>query len=210
MSLKFLDSGTDAFVGSTCIAYGAVTLPLVAADYLGELFWKQLLDGDTVGYALMRAKLTLAQEMTRLQGFLDGEDQKTLLSFVLFGDPLAIYDGLQATPKPLFRAKAHPAVKTISDSELIPSGDEAQMPKAVAKTVKKVVEEYLPGLHNAQMKVNTAGVKTFSDGSKSPENGRYYVTLEKSIDTQEQTIHHHYARMTFDKKGKLVKLTTSR
>ena len=79
MSLKFLDSGTDAFVGSTCIAYGAVTQPLVAADYLGELFWKQLLDGDTVGYALMRAKLTLAQEMTRLQGFLDGEDQKTLL-----------------------------------------------------------------------------------------------------------------------------------
>jgi hypothetical protein len=60
------------------------------------------------------------------------------------------------------------------------------------------------------MKVNTAGVKTFSDGSKSPENGRYYVTLEKSIHTQEQKIHRHYARMTFDKKGKLVKLTTSR
>ena len=210
MSLKFLDSGTDAFVGSTCIAYGAVAQPLVAADYLGELFWKQLLDGDTVGYALMRAKLTLAQEMTKVQGFLDGEDQKTLLSFVLFGDPLAIYDGLQATPKPLFRAKTRPAVKTISDSELTPSGEDGQMPKAVAKTVKKVVEEYLPGLHNAQMKVNTAGVKTFSDGSKSPENGRYYVTLEKSIHTQEQKIHHHYARMTFDKKGKLVKLTTSR
>ena len=186
MSLKFLDSGTDAFIGSTCIAYGAVTMPLVAADYLGELFWKQLLDGDTAGYALMRAKLTLAQEMTRLQGFLDGEDQKTLLSFVLYGDPLAIYDGLQATPKPLFRAKERPAVKTISDSELDASPNDTQMPKAVAKTVKQVVEKYLPGLHNAQMKVNTAGVKTFSDGSKSPENGRYYVTLEKSIDTQEQ------------------------
>lgn len=210
MSLKFLDSGTDAFIGSTCIAYGAVTLPLVAADYLGQLFWKQLLDGDTAGYALMRAKLTLAQEMTKLQGFLDGEDQKTLLSFVLYGDPLAIYDGLQKTPKPLFRSKTHPAVKTISDSELIPSTEDIQMPKAVAKNVKQTVEKYLPGLHNAQMKVNTTGVKTFSDGSKSPENGRYYVTLEKSFDTPEEKTHHHFARMTFNKKGKLIKLTTSR
>ena len=40
MSLKFLDSGTDAFVGSTCIAYGSVTMPLIAADYLADLYWK--------------------------------------------------------------------------------------------------------------------------------------------------------------------------
>lgn len=210
MSLKFLDSGTSAFIGSTCIAYGSVTLPLIAADYLAELFWKQVLQGDAVGYALMRAKLTLAQVMTRLQGFLDGEDQKTILSFVLYGDPLAVHDGLKAMPKPLFRAKAHPALKTISDSDLEPAFDSSQMPKNVTNTVKQVVEKYLPGLYNAQMKMNASGPISQNKKSKSPSEGRYYVTLEKSVDENQHTTHHHYARMTFDMKGKLVKLSTSR
>ncbi len=209
MSLKFLDCGTNNFVGSTCIAYGSVTMPLIAADYLAEMFWKQVLDGDTVGYALMRAKLTFAQEMTRKQGFLDGEDQKTLLSFVLFGDPLAVYDGPKTTPKSV-RAKSHPAVKTLSDSDLKPAMDLDQMPKQVSTSVKEVIEKYLPGLHNAQMKVNTGGTGFYEGKNKSINDDRYFVTLEKSIQENHQTIHHRYARMTFDKKGKLVKFSTSR
>lgn len=209
MSLKFLDCGTDTFVGSTCIAYGAVTLPLIAADYLAELFWKRVLEGDAVGYALMRAKLTFAQKMTRKQGFLDGEDQKTLLSFILFGDPLAQYDGIQSTPK-LIRPKQHPALKTVSDSDLQPAAKAAPMPDRVSAGVKEIIEKYLPGLQNAQMKINTAEAGFYPDASKSPHDDRYYVTLKKSINVDQQTSHHHYARMTFDKKGKLVKLSTSR
>ena len=210
MSLKFMDSGTKAFVGSTCIAYGSVTTPLIAADYLAQLYWKQVLEGDAAGYALMRAKLTLAQEMTRIQGFLDGEDQKTLLSFILYGDPLATYDGQKTMPKPLFRAKTHPAVKTISDGDLQPAEANAPIPHRVSQSVKKTVEKYLPGLHNAEMKVSHPTGKPFPDGSKAPDDGRYYITLEKSVDVNQHTTHHHYARMTFDSKGKLVKLTTSR
>jgi hypothetical protein len=209
MSLKFLDCGTDTFVGSTCIAYGAVTMPLIAADYLAELFWKRVLEGDAVGYALMRAKLTFAQEMTRKQGFLDGEDQKTLLSFILFGDPLAQYDGIQSTPK-LIRPKSHPALKTVSDSDLQPTSETTPMPNRVSAGVKEVIEKYLPGLQNAQMKINKAGAGYYPGESKSPHDDRYYVTLEKSIDEDHRTTHHHYARMTFDKKGKLVKFSTSR
>ncbi len=209
MSLKFLDCGTDTFVGSTCIAYGSVTMPLIAADYLADLFWKQVVEGDAVGYALMRAKLTFAQEMTRKQGFLDGEDQKTLLSFILFGDPLAQYDGIQSTPK-LIRAKNHPALKTLSDSDLKPTSATAPMPNRVSAGVKQVIEQYLPGLQNAQMKVKTAGPGYYPGESKSPRDDHYYVTLEKSIDEDHRTTHHHYARMTFDKKGKLVKFSTSR
>ena len=210
ISLKFLGTGTGTFVGSTCIAYGSVTPPLIAADYLAELYWKQVLQGDPVGYALMRAKLTLAQEMTRLQGFLDGEDQKTLLSFVLYGDPLAIYDGTQSSPKPLFRAKKHPLLKTLSDSDLQPALESHQIPDKMTASFKQAVEKYLPGLHNARMKVSPSMAAQANGKSKTSEGDRYYVTLEKSVDENHHTTHKHYARMTFDKKGKLVKLSTSR
>ncbi len=210
MALKFLDTGTISFIGSTCIAYGSVTLPLISADYLADKFWEQIMEGQPAGYALMRAKLDLAEEMTLTQGFLDGEDQKTLLSFVLYGDPLAVYDGHQAMPKPLARLKSHPTLKTISDAEMEPSDGETQMPKNLDKEVRNIVEKYLPGLHHSQMNIN----KSISEyepksGSKS-KSARYMVTLQKSIDQDQSTTHYHYARMTFNRKGKLIKFTTSR
>lgn len=210
LSLKFLDSGTQAFIGSTCIAYGAITQPLIAADYLAQLFWKQVLEGDSFGYALMRAKLTLAQEMARVQGFLDGEDQKTLLSFVLFGDPLGLYQGRKNGQKPLIRAKSHPNIKTLSDSDLEPAVDGVPIPQAVNKTLTQVVEKYLPGLHNAQIKVNTSTGSSENGKRKAIRDDRYYVTLSKTITENQDTTHRHFARLTFDKKGKLVKLSTSR
>ena len=216
ISLKFLDSGTTSFIGSTCIAYGSVTLPLIAADYLANQFYEKVLQGQAAGYALMQAKLSLAEEMTKLQGFLDGEDQKTILSFVLFGDPLAVHDGLQAIPKPISRAKAHPSVRTLSDSDMESSIDNKDVPADVNKQVKKMVEKYLPGLHNAQMHINKSvgqSDESINDSAKSRKsaNGeRYVVTLQKSFNVNEQVQHHHFARMTFNKKGKLVKFTTSR
>ena len=209
MSLKFLDTGTNAFVGSTCIAYGSITMPLIAADYLAQLYWKQILEGDAAGYALMRAKLTFAQEMTRKQGFLDGEDQKTLLSFVLYGDPLAAYEGDSKSTK-LVRVKSQPTVKAISDSDLIPTSPNGEMPKKVTAGVKEVIEKYLPGLENAQMKVVKSKIGSNGGNNKSTKDDRYFVTLEKSIQENPETTHHHFARMTFDKRGKLVKFSTSR
>ena len=210
LSLKFLDSGTTSFVGSTCIAYGSVTMPLISADYLANSFWEQVLIGQTAGYALMKAKLNLAEEMTREQGFLDGEDQKTILSFVLFGDPLAVYQDFTNTPKPLIRIKSYPAVRTISDSEMESSSENIKMPKSVNKQVKKTVEKYLPGLDNAQIHVNKSGKDMQGKGTNSSGSERYMVTLQKSFGQNNHTMHHHFARMTFDKKGKLIKFTTSR
>jgi hypothetical protein len=88
ISLTFLRAGSSSFVGSTCIAYGAIAMPLTAADLLGHTFWQLLMDGHPAGEALRRAKVYLSTEMDRRQGYLDGEDQKTLISFVLYGDPL--------------------------------------------------------------------------------------------------------------------------
>ncbi len=211
ISLKFLDTGTKSFIGSTCIAYGSVTPPLIAADYLANSFWQQVLEGQAAGYALMQAKLNLVEEMTQKQGFLDGEDQKTILSFILFGDPLAVHDGIKAMPKPLIRGKSHPEVRTISDSDLEPDYDTNDMPKDVSKEVKKIVKSYLPGLQNAQMKMSKSYgsfKKQIKGTASNPQ--RYFVTLQKSIDLDQNIAHHHYARMTFNEKGKLVKFTTSR
>ena len=210
LSLKCLDSGTRTFIGSTCIAYGSVTLPLIAADYLAEAFWEKVKRGEPAGYALMQAKLKLAEEMTRIQGFLDGEDQKTILSFVLYGDPLAVHDGIKTMPKPMFRMKTHPAVRTVSDSDFEPSLDSQEMPKNVDKQVQKLTEKYLPGLQNAQMRVNKSKPTSPKRPTDSDSVGRYVVTLQKSFEENQTTTHHHFARMTFDIKGKLVKFTTSR
>jgi hypothetical protein len=60
------------------------------------------------------------------------------------------------------------------------------------------------------MKVVTSSVGRFEGNSKSARDDRYFVTLEKSYQENQDTTHHHFARMTFDKRGKLVKFSTSR
>lgn len=80
------------------------------------------------------------------------------------------------------------------------SSDSNRIPKNVNKQVKKTVEKYLPGLHNAQMHVNKSEHLNKGKGSKSPGSERYMVTLQKSLENGEQTTHHHFARMTFNKK----------
>ncbi|UCE00972.1 MAG: hypothetical protein JSV42_09760, partial [Chloroflexota bacterium] len=62
LALKFLDSGTQTVVGSTCTSYGSITTPLIAADLLGQAFWKFLREGIPAGEALRRAKIYLAKE----------------------------------------------------------------------------------------------------------------------------------------------------
>ncbi|MEJ2758568.1 MAG: hypothetical protein P8046_08825, partial [Anaerolineales bacterium] len=61
--LKFLDSGSQAVIGSTCTSYGSLTTPLIAADLLGKAFWNFLQQGYPAGESLRRAKIHLAREM---------------------------------------------------------------------------------------------------------------------------------------------------
>jgi hypothetical protein len=88
LSLRFLSEGAAGFVGSASACYGTNLLPLAGADLLGSLFWEQLRSGAAVGLALQSAKRSFAALALEGQGFLDGDDQKTLLQFVLLGDPL--------------------------------------------------------------------------------------------------------------------------
>ncbi|MEL7645676.1 MAG: hypothetical protein AAGU04_05360 [Anaerolineaceae bacterium] len=219
MAIKLLATGCRAFVGSTCTAYGSVNKPLVGADLLAHSFWTHVQNSVPVGYALMRAKLTLASRMTQAQGYLDGEDQKTILSFVLYGDPLANKESMRNIPKPLLRPSKTLVIKTISDSheEMVVSPEE--MPDEILDNVKKVISAYLPGLDNATVAINpqltnfsldTAGVKERKSRKHYLEGSeRYVVTLRKSVEIK-QISHAQYARMTFDQKGEMVKLSLSK
>ncbi len=89
LALRFLAEGALGVVGSTMISYGVSIPPLADADLLGYFFWQHVLAGESLGDALLQAKVDLTREMYARQGYLDGDDMKTLLEFVLYGDPLA-------------------------------------------------------------------------------------------------------------------------
>jgi hypothetical protein len=88
ISLRFLDEESVlGFCGSTTIAYGPAKPPSSEADLLVKYFFEYLVQGMTLGESFKNAKLDFARKALRRQGFLDDDDKKTLLQFVLYGDP---------------------------------------------------------------------------------------------------------------------------
>jgi hypothetical protein len=233
LSLKFLNSGSRVVIGSTCTAYGSITTPLIGADLLGHSFWRYLREGLVAGEALRRAKIHTAREMLRRQGYLDGEDQKTLISFVLYGDPLAQIADFGIQPKGIYRPLQHPTeLKTICDRSLegVDCGELHAMPDIPAETlvtVKRVVEKYLPGMADAQFTISESYVGCQGKGHQCPTSQLgskslppqalelRVVTLSKHVEKKDfkspkRLVHSHYARLTLDKKGKVIKMAVSR
>jgi tetratricopeptide (TPR) repeat protein len=223
LSLKFLNSGSRAVIGSTKISYGSIRPPLIAADLLGQLFWQFLNKRLPVGEALRRAKMKLATEMHRRQGYLDGEDQKTLISFVLYGDPL--YQPAPSTPKPgqksVIRRISRPAtVKTACalGSEVI---TEDELSPATMKRIEHIVAQYLPGMQEAICTIHPQHVQCRGGDHACPSqhfdqktvkqtaSGAMVITLSKHI-ADGQRRHPHFARLTLDSEGKVMKLAVSR
>ena len=155
---------------------------------------------------------------------MDGEDQKTLISFLHFGDPLAspsTAERIQAKA-PVADSRHKPAeVKTVCDRSNLTT----DIPSATLMHVKHVVKRYLPGMEGAEMVLSTEKKVCSGDGhdcatahfgSKVHEETlgqRHVVTLSKKFETPQnngKTTHRHYARVTFDKAGKMVKLAVSR
>lgn len=86
--LKFLNEDSICgFCGSTTIAYGPAVPPSSEADLLVKYFFEYTKQGLTIGESFKNAKLDFARKALRRHGFLDDDDQKTLLQFVLYGDP---------------------------------------------------------------------------------------------------------------------------
>jgi hypothetical protein len=232
IALMFLDAGCLAIVGSTCVTYGSVDTPLSAADLLAHSFWRYIRDGMTAGEALRQAKIYLAGEMNRRQDFLDGEDQKTLISFILYGDPLAQPVMSGRLPKSSrYRVKPLGEVRTVCDRTDCPVLSQP-IPDEVMASVKKVVARYLPGMADASLtyaqesatckashdcpscQLHTEDVpdlenRVIGKNQLPVAKRRRLVTLSKQV-ARAEGVHTHYARLTLNEKGELVKLVVSR
>ncbi len=225
ISLKFLVSGTQAVVGSTCISYGSLATPL-AADLLGIVFWNLLQEGFTVGESFRRSKIHLTREMNQRQGFLDAEDQKTLISFVLFGDPLAQPFKTRVSPK-VTPHLSDDAVFVPTVCERSCEGiDETEVSLETIAHLKSVVAQYLPGMDDAEVRLSHqhqrcskgngncgCGKKCqFSRIPSKTQSGvkpqRHVVTLSKNFEKNAK-VHTQYARLTLDEGGKIVKMVVS-
>lgn len=222
IALKFLASGCQAVIGSTVVSYGSVNPPLNAADLLGKAFWENFKEGMTVGEALRRAKITLTSEMHERQGYLDGEDQKTLISFVLYGDPLyqEKFDGKLKHQKIYKRADTLPEMKTVCDRVETPGTSDPISREMVGK-IKAIVEQYLPGMRDAHISLSHEHTECCCDGHVCPTSQlgikykinndpkRQVVTLSKQT-VRSKYVHKTFAKVTLDNEGNMVKLAVSR
>ena len=177
LALKFLDCGSQVVVGSTVTAYGSVAGPLIAADLLGEGFWRYIKEGYSSGEALLKSKIVLAHKMHKRQGYLDGEDQKTLISFIHYGDPLVnLHTKRLSHQKSVLRSQDSPKqVKTVCDrcdlSEIIPTD--------VLKQVRQVVKTYLPGMADAHLTLGEERGSCLGEGHTCPTSQLGSKTMPK-------------------------------
>lgn len=223
LSLKFLDSGSHVVVGSTKISYGSITPPLIAADLLGRLFWTNLNRLLPAGEALRRAKLQLATEMHRRQGYLDGEDQKTIISFVLYGDPLYSIpfaprvDGRKTVVRTTQRPKAMKTACAKGHAAL----EAAELDRESQSRVDQIVAKYLPGMQGATCTIHEQhqGCRgedhvcpSVQVGMKDlPRSGAMTKVITLSKRTPYAGVEHpHFARVTLDQSGRVLKLAVSR
>ena len=168
IALSFLQAGSLAVVGSTCMSYGAVDGPLAAADLLAHTFWKFIQQGAPAGEALRQAKIYLASEMSRRQGFLDGEDQKTLITFTLYGDPLASITADRRLPKTQrYLESLLTDIPIICDRVDAPGGTTPLSPEALA-SVRQLVARHLPGMADAQLTVARQRASCEGEGHTCP------------------------------------------
>jgi len=176
--------------------------------------------------------------MHRRQGYLDGEDQKTLISFLLLGDPLAHLSTNSADAKLIMRSINSPAnVNTVCDrhgnctNELShpphPLQDNPPIPGKTLAQVKSIVEQYLPGMQDADVSYSRSHATCTGEGHTCPTSTKgtksrlgqkaenNVITLSKHVEksvspTGTVLTHHHYARLTIDDQGKVIKMAVSR
>ncbi|GAB4529838.1 MAG: hypothetical protein Fur0018_16660 [Anaerolineales bacterium] len=197
VALQFLAHGSQAVVASTTLAYGSLNRDLIAADLLGQLFWQRIRQGMPAGEALRQARFGMAAQAHDGQKTLAAEDRKTLISFVLYGDPMARVQPLGALPKD--GARSQPVV-------LLPGlvdGDEAPdvLSPQVEAQVRHVLETYLPAMQGASIKVRQGLAAVQAKGETTRMPVRKVVILHKAG---------QFARLTLDERDRLLRLAVSR
>jgi len=220
IALKFLATGSACVIGSTATSYGSVNVPLIGADLLGYYLLKHLDEGMAAGEALYQARIDFIKEMQKRQGYLDGEDQKTLISFVMYGNPFATVRSASSQVKTIHRQVLTSEVCPVCTKDF-----ESELPKRMGDEtmakIKQAVEPYLPGLNNVQMHYSRVHMECNGKyhicptseihlkGKPQARSGKMVVSISKAVTSSNRT-HSHFARVTLDGKGKMVKLSVSR
>ena len=218
MALRFLASKALALIGSTKISYGSLAPPLVGADLISKHFWEGLQIGLSVGEALKAAKVNLAQEMQERQGYLDGEDQKTLVSFVLYGDPSLRLTALQ-----------NGAAKGIPGGTICPplicqkkgKFQKALVSEELVAAVKKRVESDLPYMAQAEVRAarltqcngncdHRCALSGKTAKASTQHAGKWAFILEKDIPSGHNGAHHQLIKVTVDESGHILKMAMSK
>jgi len=217
IALRFRELGTLGFIGSTSISYGSVYTPLIGADLLAFLFWKYLCMSYPIGSAFNQAKLSFAKITMQRQGYMDGEDQKTLMSFVLYGDPLAVAEKNKSISKVAVRFKPAANFNTVGDQNGI-DDEEMKISGEILSQIKGILKDYLPGLDSAEVKIrkhhvvfpphNDATLR-IQNNNNPVHSDHTIVTYSKAFNIHKQ-VHYQYARVTVNEHGKVIKLAISR
>ncbi len=197
VTLQFLAHGTEAVVASTVLAYGSLNRKLLGADLLGKLFWQRIRQGMPAGEALRQARLAMVAHSGGESDTIAAEDQKTLISFVLYGDPMAQVRPFASLPK-----NGGQVQRVVSPIGLV-DGEEAPgllSPQAEAQ-VRHIVSKYLPAMQDARMRVRKGQIPSQAKGPGAPLAGHKVVILQKSG---------QFVRLTLDKEDRLVRLAASR
>lgn len=202
VAMGFLDRGVAAFVGSSAIAYGSPGESLTEADLLAYFFFTRLTGSETAGSALREAKIDFAAEMLERQGYLDGDDRKTLLEFNLFGDPaVGIYKGRgledrspDMVSKEVLASIMRLAMERFPEMEGV-QPDVSEQPDASDGAVAKKVGALRPA-------------STTKGGPRSSE--RVFIASFRHTLTVEGRDIERVVRITFSEGGHVIKVVTSK
>ena len=218
-ALRFLNEGAASFVGPTGLCYGRTEPPLAGADLLSHFFWKNLRDGDRVGVALQRAKRQYVRDVLESQGYLDGDDQKTLLQFVLYGDPLMpVFRPDQDADDELDASSLGPSV-LICNRTGQGSAVGSTSPRFLRKAMEHLVQ-VCPEVSGGTIRVRRRGLccglcdhpaHQGTGGAASPERpGIVVVTARRELSTLDGANLVKIGRITLDEDGGLLKFVVSR
>jgi thioredoxin-like negative regulator of GroEL len=222
IALTAMAKGCALFVGATRTAYASFTPPLLAADLLAGLFWRAISGGATGGMALMQAKVELAELSMQRAGYLDVEEQKSLTSFLLYGDPSLPLSHRPSNADPAALQALAAKMRKNSLYQISTKGIPAEpVDLSILNEVRAYARPYLQG------EIRTLSTKThllsITDAAPRLNERRarprpkkvsgaqehWHVTVT-AVEEPDGEAHRKVMTMTLDKKGKVIRAHHSR
>jgi hypothetical protein len=210
IALQFLARGCLAFIGSSAIAYGSPDERLTEADLLAYYFLKRVIAGERYGDAFRECKTDFAAEMLRRQGYLDGDDKKTLTEFNLFGDPTLSLVGVSRGRgrSEMISEEILAAIKRVVASRF-PEMEGVEPDLAEEKTALdgSLAKKVLARRPAAREKGAQPGAEK---GATARVERRVFVASFARLVVSEDRNVQRVVRVTFDDRGEVLKVVTSK